>query len=207
MEWRGYRGSRCLAGPVPSEELPVLHVESAAEWDAWLREHGAESAGVRLRIGKSGGGLPSPTYAEAVEVGLVHGWIDSQAGRLDDVSYVQRFTRRRRRSPWSQINRNTAERLIGEGRMQPAGLAEVEAARADGRWERAYAGSATAEVPGDLRAALDAHPVAAAAFVALNRTNRYAILYRIGSVKRPETRARKIDDFVSRLAEGWRPHP
>lgn len=184
-----------------------MHVGSAAAWDAWLQQHGADSPGVRLRIKKKGGGLSSPTYAEAVEVGLRHGWIDSQAGRLDDVSYVQRFTRRRRQSPWSRINRATAERLIAEGQMHPAGLAQVEAARADGRWDRAYAGPATAEVPADLQAALDADPAAAAAFGGLDRTNRYAILYRVGSVKRPETRARKIDDFVTRLAQGWRPYP
>lgn len=192
---------------MPAAELPILHVESVDAWDVWLTEHGADAAGVRLRIAKLGGGLSSPTYAEAVETGLVHGWIDSQKERLDDASYLQRFTRRKPRSPWSRINRATAERLIAEGRMRPAGLAEVEAARADGRWERAYAGSATAEVPDDLQRALDGNPAAAAAFAALDRTNRYAVLYRIGAVKRAETRARKIDDFVTRLAQGWRPFP
>ena len=192
---------------MPADDLPVLHVETATEWDAWLAVNHAESPGVWLRIAKKGGGVSSPTYAEAVEVGLAHGWIDSQKGRLDDDSYVQRFTQRRPGGPWSKINRGTAERLIAEGRMRPAGMNEVDAARADGRWERAYAGSATAEVPADLQAALDASPAAAAAFAALDRTNRFAVLYRIGSVKRPETRARKIADFVARLAEGWRPHP
>jgi uncharacterized protein YdeI (YjbR/CyaY-like superfamily) len=194
-----------LGGAVPTPELPVLHVEDPAAWDAWLVDNAATSPGVRLRIAKKGKGLSSPTWAEAVEVALIHGWIDSQASRLDDASYLQRFTRRRQRSPWSKINRDTAERLIEQGRMRPAGLAEVEAARADGRWDRAYPGSATAEVPTDLRAALDASPTAAAAFEELNRTDRYLILYRIGSVKRADTRARKIDDYVHKLAEGWRP--
>ena len=192
---------------MPVGDLPILHVESADAWNAWLTEHGADSAGVRLRIAKVGDDLSTPTYAEAVETGLAHGWIDSKKGRLDDVSYVQRFTRRRPRSPWSLINRTTAERLIAEGRMRPAGLAEVESARADGRWDRAYVGSATAEVPADLQRALDADPAAAAAFAALDRTNRYAILYRIGAVKRAETRTRKISEFVSRLGQGWRPYP
>jgi len=192
---------------VPTAPLPVLHVDSAAAWDDWLVANGAESAGVRLRIAKKGGDVRSPKYAEAVEVGLVHGWIDSQSSRLDDASYLQRFTPRRARSPWSKINRAAAERLIADGRMQPGGLAQVEAARADGRWERAYDGPATAEVPADLQRALDSHPAAAAAFAALDRTNRYAILHRIQTVKRAETRARNVDDFVAKLGDGWRPYP
>jgi uncharacterized protein YdeI (YjbR/CyaY-like superfamily) len=142
------------------------------------------------------------TVAEAVEVALCFGWIDGQVARHDADWFLQRYTPRRRQSRWSRINRERALALIAAGRMRSAGLAQVEAARADGRWEAAYAGQRTATVPDDLRAALDANPAAAAFFATLRGANRYAILYRVQDAKRPETRARRIDRFVAMLARG-----
>ena len=149
----------------------------------------------------------SLTYDQALEEALCFGWIDGQVRRRDEATYVQRFTPRRARSRWSKRNTAIAERLIGEGRMQAAGMAEVERARADGRWEAAYAGPATARVPDDLAAALAADPKAQAMFERLTSQNRYAILHRIDAVKRPETRTRKIAEFVAMLARGETVHP
>lgn len=186
--------------------LPVVEAPSAQEWDAWLRAAGPESPGAWLRIARAGAAGPSASYAEALECALRHGWIDGTKAALDAGHWLQRFTPRRARSRWSRRNRETAERLIDEGRMEPAGLAQVEAARADGRWERAYHGMAGAPVPDDLRAALDAAPGAAAAFAVLDGANRYAILFRVEEARRPDTRARRIAGFVEMLARGDRPH-
>jgi len=186
--------------------LPVVSFASAADWDRWLTEPG-RAAGVWLRIAKKGAGVASVSYAEAVEVAIRHGWIDGQKAPLDDRFWLQKFTPRRPRSRWSERNRDIAVRLVEDGRMTPAGLAEVEAARADGRWERAYAPASTATVPDDLREALDATPKAAEAFDALDGANRYAILYRVQDARRPETRARRIATFVEMLARGERLHP
>lgn len=182
--------------------LPVLAFGSAPEWDAWLTERGADSRGVWLRLAKRGADVTTVSYADALEVAIRHGWIDGQKGALDPRFWLQRFTPRRAGSRWSQRNRDTADRLIAEGRMAPAGLAEVEAARADGRWERAYAGAASAAVPDDLRQALDAVPAAAAAFAALDGANRYAFIYRVEEAARADTRARRIAHFVDMLARG-----
>lgn len=185
--------------------LPVLSFASAADWEAWLVS--GEGAGAWLTIAKRDSGLTSVSYDEALEVALCHGWIDGQKAGGDERTWLQRFTPRRRGSRWSQRNTAIAERLIAEGRMAPAGLAEVEAARADGRWDRAYAGAATITVPEDLRAALDASPAASEAFGALDGANRYAILYRVHDAVRAETRARRIADLVAMLARGERLHP
>jgi uncharacterized protein YdeI (YjbR/CyaY-like superfamily) len=184
-----------------------LSVADAAAWESWLEAHAADSAGVWLAIPKQGSGRSSPSYAEALDAALCFGWIDGQKAPLDDACYLQRFTPRGPRSIWSQRNREHVERLTAAGRMRPAGIAEVERAKADGRWEAAYAGQAAAEVPADLRAALDAVPEAAALFERLDSANRYAILFRIGNVKRPETRARKIAEYVAMLARGETLHP
>jgi uncharacterized protein YdeI (YjbR/CyaY-like superfamily) len=184
-----------------------FHVADAAAWEAWLEAHAAHSAGVWLAIPKKGSGRTAPTYAEALDVALCFGWIDGQKAPLDAAFFLQRFTPRGRRSIWSKRNREHIERLTAAGRMRPAGLTEVERAKADGRWDAAYDGQATAEVPADLRAALDAVPAAAALFAELDSTNRYAILFRIGGAKRAETRARRIDDFVAMLARGETPYP
>jgi uncharacterized protein YdeI (YjbR/CyaY-like superfamily) len=183
-------------------DLPVLEFSDKAAFAEWLaREHTA-SPGLWLKIAKKGAPAPTIGYGEAVEVALCFGWIDGQKRGLDDHHWLQRLTPRRPRSPWSKINREKAEALIAAGAMQPAGLAEVERARADGRWERAYAGQRTAQVAPDLRAALDAEPAAAAFFAQLDAANRYAIVWRVEEAKRPETRARRIEKLVRMLAAG-----
>jgi uncharacterized protein YdeI (YjbR/CyaY-like superfamily) len=189
-------------------ELPELIVRDAAAWRAWLAKHHANPAGVWLVLAKKGTEKPtSLTHDQALEEALCHGWIDGQAGRRDDATYRQRFTPRRRRSAWSKRNTRIAERLLAEERMHPAGHAEVERAKADGRWEAAYAGPASMEVPADLAEALAAEPKAQAMFEGLNSQNRYAILYRIATAKRAETRARRIEQFVTMLARGKTVYP
>jgi uncharacterized protein YdeI (YjbR/CyaY-like superfamily) len=187
-------------------DLPVLSFPDRDAWAAWLEEHHADAPGVWLEIAKAGSGLPSVTYADAVEVALCHGWIDGQKARGDDRVWRQRFTPRGPRSRWSRINRDKAEALLASGAMRPAGRREVERAQADGRWDAAYEGQRTMGVPDDLRAALDADPAAAAEFESLDSANRYAILYRVNDAKRPETRARRIEKFVAMLARGERLH-
>jgi uncharacterized protein YdeI (YjbR/CyaY-like superfamily) len=184
------------------DELPLLSFEHAEAWSAWLAEHHAGAPGAWLRIAKAGSGATSVSYSEALDVALCYGWIDGQKGALDSTHWRQRFTPRGPRSRWSQVNRQRAEALIADGRMRPAGLAQVQAAQADGRWEAAYPGSRTATVPDDLRAALDAQPAAAAFFATLNSQNRFAVLYRVHDAKRPATRAARIEKFVAMLARG-----
>lgn len=183
-------------------DLPVVGFASVTEWQAWLGEHHATSPGVWLRIAKKESAIQSVTYPEALDAALCYGWIDGQKGALDGTFWLQRFTPRRPGSRWSQINCAKATELMAQGRMQPSGLREVEQAKADGRWTAAYAGQKTAEVPDDLRQALEANPKAQALFATLNGANRYAILYRIQDAKKPETRARRIAQFVTMLAEG-----
>jgi uncharacterized protein YdeI (YjbR/CyaY-like superfamily) len=188
-------------------ELPELIVPDSAAWRAWLGEHHA-AAGVWLVLAKKGTERPtSLTYDQALEEALCHGWIDGQTGSRDDATYRQRFTPRRRRSAWSKRNTGIAERLLAERRMHPAGVAEVDRAQADGRWDAAYAGPASIEVPPDLAEALAAEPRAQAMFEDLNSQNRYAVLYRIATAKRADTRARRIEQFVAMLARGETIHP
>jgi uncharacterized protein YdeI (YjbR/CyaY-like superfamily) len=180
--------------------------ETAAAWRAWLAENHSRASGIWLQLAKSTAGqqrarAATLSYAEALDEALCFGWIDAQTRGLDDDYWLKRFTPRKPASKWSKINTQKAETLIAAGRMRPAGLAEVERARADGRWASAYAGSRTITVPDDLQAALDASPAAAAFFATLTSQNRYAILYRIATVKRPETRTRKITQYVRMLAE------
>ncbi len=184
-------------------ELPVLLVKNLAAWRKWLGANHAKSQGVWLVFAKKG--ITSPTslkYDEALDVALAHGWIDGQGHGRDPGTYAMRFTPRRSRSVWSKRNTIIAERLISEGLMQPAGLAEVERARADGRWAKAYEGPAAIDVPKDLADALKAEPKAQAMFAILTAQNRYAVLYRIHGAKKPETRARRIEQFVDMLARG-----
>jgi len=187
-------------------ELPVLLFAAPEELEAWLERNHASSEGVWLKIAKKGVEPPSVTYAEALELALCFGWIDSQKRGHDERHFLQRFTPRRPRGRWSKINREKAEALIESGEMRPAGLAEVEAAKGDGRWEAAYAGARTAAVPDDLRRALEASPAAREAFEGLDGANRYAILYRLEEAKRPETRERRLQKFVAMLERGERPH-
>ena len=186
---------------------PVIAFESPAAWEAWLAEHHATASGVRLKIAKKATGTPTVTHAEALEVALCYGWIDGQRDRFDDQWFLQRFTPRRARSNWSKVNRAKVEELMAKGRMQPAGVAEVERARADGRWDAAYDAPSQATVPDDLQDALDANPAAAAFFATLNSQNRFAILYRLQDAKRPETRARRLEKFVTMLNEGKTIYP
>ena len=183
-------------------EQPVLFFATPADLEAWMGEHGEESDGIWLKFAKKDSGIESVVYAEAVEIALSYGWIDGQAKRHDDHHYLQRFTPRRPRSKWSKINREKAERLMAEGRMRPAGLREVERAKEDGRWDEAYDSPSTATVPDDFRAALDAEPAAAEFFASLGSTRRYSFLYRIADAKRPETRAKRIAEYVELLARG-----
>jgi uncharacterized protein YdeI (YjbR/CyaY-like superfamily) len=188
-------------------ELPVHSFAARADWVAWLeREHGS-SPGVWLAIARKDGGGRSVSYAEALDVALCYGWIDGRKDRLDDRTWLQRFTPRTARSRWSKRNRGRAEALIESGEMAAAGLREIERARADGRWEAAYDSHSTATVPADLQAALAKDAAAREFFATLDRNNRYAILYRIQEARRPETRARRIAKFVAMLAEGRKIHP
>jgi uncharacterized protein YdeI (YjbR/CyaY-like superfamily) len=173
-----------------------------ADWEAWLEEHHATSGGVTVRIAKKGSDVATVAYPEVLDTAICFGWIDARRQALDDTFFLQRFTPRRARSRWSKINRDKAEALIAAGRMRPAGLAEVERAKADGRWEAAYAGQRSMTVPDDLQRELDARPEAAEFFAQLSSQNRYAILYRLHDAKRPETRARRLAKFVSMLEAG-----
>jgi len=186
---------------VAKAEQPVVFFAGRGEMEAWLEQHGESSNGIWLQFARKASGIRSVAYAEAVEIALCHGWIDGQAKRLDDDHYLQKFTPRRPRSKWSKINREKAERLIGEGRMRPGGLREVERAKEDGRWEGAYDSPRTATVPEDFQAALEAEPAALEFFDSLGSTKRYSFLYRINEAKRPETRARRIADYVELLAQ------
>ena len=190
-----------------TKEYPILPFASASAWEGWLAAHHAGADGVWIKMAKKASGTASVTHDEALDVALCYGWIDGQKGSYDERAWVQKFTPRTKRSPWSEINRGHVARLIEQGRMRPAGLAEVERAKADGRWENAYGSQSMMQVPADLQAVLDADPAVAAAFAGLSKTNRYAILYRLHDAKRPETRAKRLADFVERLREGWTPYP
>jgi uncharacterized protein YdeI (YjbR/CyaY-like superfamily) len=185
---------------------PTIAFASREDWAAWLAEHHEQTDGVWLKLAKKGSGIASVTQREAVEVALCFGWIDGQAKPVDDAYWLQRFTPRRARSRWSKINRDRATTLIESGEMHPAGLREVERAKADGRWDAAYDGSRTATVPDDLQAALDADDEARAFFATLDSANRYAILYRVQDAKKPETRARRIEKYVAMLREHRKIH-
>jgi uncharacterized protein YdeI (YjbR/CyaY-like superfamily) len=189
-----------------ADELPIHLFADPGAFEACLEENHDSSAGLWLKIAKKGTGKRSVTYAEALELALCFGWIDSQKRGFDEEYFLQRFTPRRPRGRWSQINREKAEALIDAGRMRPNGLAEIEAAEADGRWEAAYAGQRTAEVPDDLQHELDASPAAAEFFAGLDSANRYAVIYRLNDAKRPETRERRLRKFVAMLERGEKVH-
>ena len=188
-------------------ELRQLIVADATNWRAWLDAHHGGSPGVWLVLAKKGASTPTELrYDDALDEALCFGWIDGQKRSRDEVTFAQRFTPRRPGSRWSQRNVDIAERLEAEGRLHPAGRAEIAAARADGRWSMAYPGAATMTVPDDLQAALAADPDAAAAFTALSGQNRYSILYRLATASRPETRARRLTQFLETLRRGETPH-
>jgi len=189
--------------------LPVLEFADAAAWEAWLAAQSRRDSGTTglwLKLAKAGNGASSLTKAQAIDGALCHGWIDGQIDKYDEAWFLTRFTPRKRTSKWSENNRKRAEQLIAEGRVAPAGLAEIAAAKADGRWDSAYAPASTAEEPEDLKAALDGSPVARAFFDTLTGANRYAILYRVQTAKKPETRAARIEKFVGMCARGETVH-
>ena len=180
---------------------------SREAWEAWLEEEHATSDGLWLKIAKKGSGIETVTFAEALDAALCYGWIDSQRGGFDERYFLQRFTPRKPRSKWSQVNREKVAKLMEAGRMRPAGLREVEWAKADGRWDAAYESQSVATVPEDLRLELEKNEGARKFFETLDRANRYAILHRIQDAKKPETRARRIAQYVEMLAEGKKLYP
>lgn len=193
--------------PATKTDLPTLAFASARDFEAWLAENHTTAKGVWIKFAKKASGVPTVVYAEALDTALCHGWIDGQAASLDEVHYLQRFTPRRPRSLWSKINREKVAALTAAGRMRPAGQREVDAAKRDGRWDAAYDSPKNATVPDDLQRALDADVAAKTFFATLNGTNRYAILHRVHNAKKPETRARRIAQFVEMLAAGRKLYP
>jgi len=188
-------------------ELPIELFEDQDAWAAWLESNHADSPGLWLRHAKKASHLASVSYAEALDVALCYGWIDGQKKSYDESSWLQKWTPRGAKSIWSKINREKALKLIEQARIQPAGLAEVERAKQDGRWEAAYDSHSTATVPDDLQAALDSNAEAGAFFATLNGTNRYAILFRIQTAKKAETRAKRIREFIGMLERHEKMHP
>jgi uncharacterized protein YdeI (YjbR/CyaY-like superfamily) len=190
-----------------SDELPIMSFATQQDWEAWLAEHCADPTGIWLKFAKKGAGVLSISYAEALEGALCYGWIDGQKAAFDEQYWLQKFTPRRAKSIWSQINCDKATALIESGRIQPTGLRQIELAKADGRWDAAYAGQSKATVPDDLQQALDENPQARDFFLTLNSVNRYAILFRVQTAKKAETRAARIQKFVDMLAKGEKLHP
>jgi uncharacterized protein YdeI (YjbR/CyaY-like superfamily) len=183
-------------------ELPIVDAKDQRAWHRWLASNHDRQDGVWLRFAKKGSPTPSVSYAEALEEALCFGWIDGQVRRFDEHFYLQRFTPRRKRSKWSQINRDKATRLVAEGRMQPPGVAQIEAAQVDGRWDAAYPAQSQATVPEDFQNALDANPTAKRFFETLTGSARYAFLYRLHDLSDPQRRAKRIAEYVERLAAG-----
>lgn len=184
-----------------------LTLATQKAWETWLAKHGGTSTGIWLRLAKKGAKQPTLTYAQALESALCYGWIDGQKQAESDEYWLQRFTRRSAKSIWSKINKDKAEALIAAGRMHPPGMQEIEKAKKDGRWDMAYTSASNSTVPDDLQIALDAHPEARAFFATLKSRNRYAILFRLQNAKKPETRARKIEEFIAMLSRGETFHP
>jgi uncharacterized protein YdeI (YjbR/CyaY-like superfamily) len=188
-------------------EAPVRLFKDQSKWEVWLKKNHKQHSGVWLRITKKDSGVKSVSHAEALESALCYGWIDGQKRPENDKTWLQKFVPRSPKSLWSRINRDKAEALIKNGRMMPAGVAAIEEAKASGRWQAAYDSFSRATVPADLEAALASSPRAKAFFCELDGANRYAILFRIQTVKKPETRARKIREFVEMLSQHETIHP
>ena len=188
-------------------DLPIIPFASRDAWEAWLEEHHETANGLWLKIAKKGSGIETVSHAEALEAALCYGWIDGQKASFDDQYWLQRFTPRKPRSKWSKVNRQKATELIEKGEMKPAGLREVERAKADGRWDAAYDAQSTATVPDDLCQELEKNHRAREFFATLDSRNRYAILYQIQDAKRPETRARRIEKYVAMLAQRQKIYP
>ncbi len=183
-------------------DLPIVEAADQQTWRTWLEANHASPGGVWLKFAKKSSPTPTVSYGEAVEEALCFGWIDGQVRRFDEHFYLQRFTPRRAKSKWSQINREKVTRLVAEGRVKPAGLAQIEAAKGDGRWDAAYPAQSAAPVPEDLQQALDQKPEARAFFETLTGSTRYAFLYRLHNVVTPESRAKRIADYIELLSAG-----
>ena len=201
------KGSKVGATPGLNPELSILPFASQSKWANWLAKQHDKSAGVWLKLAKKDSGIPSVTYHEALEVALCYGWIDGQKKSFDEKYFLQKFTPRRPKSIWSKINVEKVERLIASGQMKPAGLKAIEAAKADGRWEQAYASQKNISVPEDFQSALDKNKKAQAFFETLNSANRYSFLFRIETAKKAETRAKRIQQFVEMLEKNEKFHP
>jgi uncharacterized protein YdeI (YjbR/CyaY-like superfamily) len=191
---------------MPRDDLPILDFPDRTAWTTWLAEQHESSPGVWLKIAKKASGIPTVTHPEALEEALCYGWIDGQRLPHDESFFLQRFTPRTKRSKWSQVNRDKVTDLIEQGRMKPAGLAQIEAAKQDGRWDAAYAPQSSQTIPEDFQRALDQNPKANEFFKTLRGARRYSFLYRIQDAKRPETRARRIEQFIKMLADGQTHH-
>ncbi len=183
-----------------TDQYPILSFENQQQWEAWLAEHHAESKGIWLKIGKKDSAIATVSYAEALESALCYGWIDGQKAACDQQYWLQKFTPRGPKSIWSQINCDKARTLLADGRMQPAGMHQIEQAQADGRWQAAYASQRSITVPADFQTELDKHPEAREFFSTLNSQNRYAMLFRIQTAKKPETRSARIEKFIAMLS-------
>ena len=196
-----------MSGAAKKDDRPTMEFASAADFESWLAAEHTASTGIWLKIAKKASGIDSVDYSQALDIALCYGWIDGQKDGVDDTYWLQRFSPRTATSKWSQVNRQRVAKLIADGRMRPAGLAEVERAKADGRWDAAYASPRNVEVPDDLRQALAADPEASAFFATLDSKNRFSVLYRIGDAKKPATRAARIVKYVAMLHDHERIHP
>jgi uncharacterized protein YdeI (YjbR/CyaY-like superfamily) len=190
-----------------SDNLHVMLFETQQDWEAWLKEHHADTKGIWLKIAKKEARSPSVSYAEALDGALCYGWIDGQKAAFDDKYWLQKFTPRTAKSIWSKVNCDKATALISEGKMQPAGLRQVELAKFDGRWERAYESQSKITIPPDLQSELDKNQKAKDFFNTLDSSNRYAILFRIHTAKKAETRSSRIQKFVEMLSQHQKLHP
>jgi uncharacterized protein YdeI (YjbR/CyaY-like superfamily) len=191
---------------MPTDNLPVISFESSAEWEEWLAVNHAQSTGVWIRMFKKATGIASITYAEALDEALCYGWIDGQKNKYDDESWLQRFTPRRASSIWSKINTQHVERLVKAGKMKAAGMKEVEAAKRDGRWQRAYESHKNMSIPEDFLKELEKDAKAGAFFETLNKTNLYAIAFRLQTAKKPETREKRMRAILEMLSKGEKFH-
>ena len=190
-----------------ADKLPIISFETQQDWEAWLKEHHTDTRGIWLKIAKKETGILSLSYSEALESALCYGWIDGQKASFDDKYWLQKFTPRRLKSVWSKVNCDKAIALIKEGRMQPAGLRQVELAKADGRWDMAYESQGKITIPDDFQSELDKNQRAKDFFGTLNSVNRYAILHRIQTAKKAETRSARIKKFIEMLAKNERIYP
>lgn len=190
-----------------TDELPIILFETQENLNAWFEEHHAELKGIWMKIAKKASGITSITYAEALDCALCYGWIDGQKAAFDEQHFLQKFTPRRAKSTWSKVNREKVDRLIAEGRMRSAGLHQIELAKADGRWDAAYDSQSNSTIPEDLQLELDKKPEARAFWETLNSVNRYAIIFRIQTARKPETRAARVQKFVSMLERHEKVYP